>query len=190
MGFAREWMMAKLGRADPGTYWGKVLGNRAEGVLTISPKQEGSGEPSPENVRPIHPGLTLVRDDDSVLEVYGGELDTTSGVLTVGRLLFSANSSTMNNSEDYPGWKNAGVRQYDPKNGTHRNGLTNVGKGYSINVNGNNDVIFLSPSLYGGRTQNDWIALTQDIQIVYELATPITYQLTETEVKRARRKIR
>lgn len=57
-----------------------------------------------------------------------------------------------------------------------------VGQSYGININGANDVIYLSPSKYGGMTQTDWIALAVDVQIVYELATPQTYQLTPTQI--------
>lgn len=44
------------------------------GDHSFLPIQDGSGDPSPENVRPIRPGLTFTRDDDSVLSVYGGTL--------------------------------------------------------------------------------------------------------------------
>ena len=44
------------------------------GDHSFLPIQEGSGNPSPENVRPIHPGLTFTRDDDSVLTIWGGKL--------------------------------------------------------------------------------------------------------------------
>ena len=54
-------------------------------LIPITATQEGSGEPSPTNIRPIHAGLTIVRDDDSVLEVYGGELDVLTGVLTLNK---------------------------------------------------------------------------------------------------------
>ena len=44
------------------------------GTYDFLPIQEGTGDPSPENVRPITPGLTLTRDDNTTLEVWGGSL--------------------------------------------------------------------------------------------------------------------
>ena len=44
------------------------------GTYDFLPIQEGTGDPSPENVRPITPGLILTRDDNTTLEVWGGSL--------------------------------------------------------------------------------------------------------------------
>lgn len=44
------------------------------GTYDFLPIQAGTGDPSPENIRPITPGLTLTRDDNTTLEVYGGSL--------------------------------------------------------------------------------------------------------------------
>ena len=55
-----------------------ILTFNQSGDHSFLPIQEGTGDPSPENVRPIHPGLTFTRDDDSVLSVYGGTLTVNS----------------------------------------------------------------------------------------------------------------
>jgi len=73
--------------------------------IGIEPQQEGSGDPSPENIRPIsgwtaanivvspttsaEDGTTYTiefRDGDNPLTVYGGTLDVTSGELVVDRV--------------------------------------------------------------------------------------------------------
>lgn len=53
----------------------------ADKLIPITPNQSGSGDPSPINVRPITAGLTITRDDSSVLEIYGGTLNVVNGEL-------------------------------------------------------------------------------------------------------------
>lgn len=71
--------------------------------------QEGTGDPSPENVRPITPGLTFTRDDDSVLSVYGGTLTVNedgTGSLKSEWMIFGVNDiDTINrgNPDSYEG---------------------------------------------------------------------------------------
>ena len=64
--------------------------------LLIVPKQEGSGTPSPTNVRPItgwNAFILSVNDTEKVITtgeagtVYGGTLDITTGLLTVDRAI-------------------------------------------------------------------------------------------------------
>ena len=57
----------------------------------------------------------------------------------------------------------------------------NIGKKFSINTLGTNDILFLSIRDYG-KTQTEWQALAIDVQIVLPLATPITYTLTPQEI--------
>ena len=73
-------------------------------VIEILPQQSGSGDPSPDNVRPItgYTGVNIYRESaydpdadptysiswqDEAGTVYGGELDVTNGVLTVNSVL-------------------------------------------------------------------------------------------------------
>lgn len=169
-------------------------------TVGVEPVQSGTGTPSPTNVRPITgwtganvyvsptsdpaDGRTYsVTFPSEAGTVYSGVLDVTAGTLTVDRLMFSRNTSTMNNSENYPGWKNAGIKQYGAKNGQVPRSTMNIGTVYGTNVN--NDVMFLPVNTYG-KTQTEWKALAQDVQILYELVTPITYQLTPAEITRIR----
>ena len=177
-----------------------ALAKPAESLtIEILPQQSGSGDPSPDNVRPISgfTGVNIYHESaydpdadptysidwtDEAGTVYGGSLDAVSGVMTVDKLMFTANTSTMNNAEEWPGWRDKGVRANNPKGGEFNNAIVNVGKAYAINVNSNNDIIYLPKHLYNHMNQTDWIALAIDVQIVYDLATPLTYQLTPTQV--------
>ena len=51
-----------------------VNSDHAVRTYTISATQEGSGRPSPTNIRPIKPGLVFKRDNGSVMTIYGGTL--------------------------------------------------------------------------------------------------------------------
>ena len=78
------------------------------------PKQDGSGTPSPDNVRPITGGrdsITFTRAEDGASRVvalgetvYGGKID--DGTLTTVWLSVTLNIDDMNNAEAYPGWQN------------------------------------------------------------------------------------
>lgn len=76
------------------------------------PKQEGSGTPSPDNVRPITGGrdsVTFTRAEDGASRVvtlgktvYGGKVD--DGILTAVWENVTLNVDDMNGSEEFPGW--------------------------------------------------------------------------------------
>ena len=75
----------------------------ADGTYDFEPIQEGEGDPSPDNVRPITPALTLTRDDNSVLTVYGGSItfrDDGTSRLVEDRTLITVTSVTTH-SETY-----------------------------------------------------------------------------------------
>lgn len=70
-------------------------------IANIEPKQSGSGDPSPSNVRPISGSSSVVisvADENNIVQstktidlgrtVYGGTLNVTTGVLTVTKALF------------------------------------------------------------------------------------------------------
>ena len=54
-------------------------------TITYEPIQLGSGDPSPDNIRPILPATTLNIGGVDI-PVYGGTLDVTTGVLTIDKL--------------------------------------------------------------------------------------------------------
>jgi archaellum component FlaC len=101
----------------------------------IEPVQEGSGDPSPENIRPIsgHTEANVVvspttdtedgttyniqfKDGDNPLTVYGGTLDVVSGVLTVDRLCVTYSDTDKKKNSSfrlYPAPSNALVTNAD-----------------------------------------------------------------------------
>ena len=116
--------------------------------------------------------------------VYGGTLDVLTGVLTVTKAFWTRNTADMDNADDTPGWRNSGIRDLigSGVNEEFRNQIMNIGTFWSANTNGSNDILFLRTARYN-KTQDEWKALAMDIQIVVELATPITIQLTPTQVE-------
>ena len=118
---------------------------------------------------------------------YGGELDVVRGVLRVTHGIVNLNTSTMNNNSSYPGWTNqTWLDNYAHESESGRakdNVLLNIGEYIAYNAIGNNSIVFLPQDSYGGLTQEEWIAKAQDVQIAYELATPVEVQLTPTEIK-------
>lgn len=171
-------------------------------TVNIEPVQAGSGAPSPTNVRPItgwtgcniHVSPTTtggtvypVSWEAEAGTVYGGTLDVTTGLLTVNKILFTRAVADMNNSDNYPGWRNCTELEnvYGVTIGI--NGVIyttgNIGASFSYNVSNGNRIIFLSRGTYG-KTQGEWKSEYPNliVQILLKLATPITYQLTPLDV--------
>lgn len=115
--------------------------------------------------------------------VYGGTLDVVSGVLTVDRAMVTLNTANMNNSNDYPGWSNSGIRNLMGAglNTLFNDVQTNVGRGIGVNTVSTNDTLMLLKTQYG-LTQNQWKELAIDAQMLVPLATPTTIQLTPTQI--------
>ena len=59
--------------------------------VQINAKQEGSGTPSPTNVRPILPGAIFNINNEDV-PVYGGILDTHTGTVTINKSFLTISS--------------------------------------------------------------------------------------------------
>ena len=163
--------------------------------VTLSPVQ-ASGTPSPDNPIPIsgHSEIKAWREEtyDATAdpycevtlgqEVYGGSLDVTTGVLTIDKVMWTKNTASMNNDENYAGWQHAGLRDYL---GTGLNGVfltqMNVFDRFGYNSNGPNDIVYFYKG-WTGLTQSEWQEMALDMQIIVPLATPLTYQLTPQEV--------
>ena len=169
------------------------------GTFYVVPSQAGTGTPSPSNPRAIsgYTGMTITHTDgqtppvesetlpvswsDEAGTVYGGSRKT-DGTLTETWGLLELRVSDMNNSENYPGWKNSGIKAlYGADKGSipTTDFLVNVGDGLGINTNGNNDICYLPTGTYG-LTQSQWQAQYPDlvIQILVKLATPNEYTLS------------
>lgn len=133
--------------------------------------------------------------------VYGGTLDVSTGVLTVTKGYKSFNGSE--NWQRTSG--SSGVYRYNvngtltgskrpASNSTNANLLSNMYESKTANqtytgVQGisqqaNLDDMYVYDSTYSALTLDDWKAhlASNNLQVIYELATPQTYQLTPTQV--------
>lgn len=170
-------------------------------VISIDPVQEGTGDPSPENIRPIsgHTQATLwvkpTYDPDSNptvslslgQTVYGGKIDLVTGEGEITHALWTKNTSTMNNAENYPGWTSSGIKALigSGLNKSYYNQMLNVGTSFSVNTSGDYDILFLlkdGDQSYG-LTQTQWKALAIDLQIYVKLSTPIPLSLTGQQIQ-------
>ena len=148
------------------------------------------------NICPIsgRTAATLTRSDgDEISEdftiqlgttVYGGDVNWDTGVMTVTHVLLVNNTADMDNSEDWPGWRTSGIRQYigGGINRVFTGQTMNVGTVYGANTTGNDDTLILPKDTYN-LSQTEWKALATDVQILVPLATPTTIQLTPTQLQ-------
>ena len=133
---------------------------------------------------PTNPTVTKTYTIQLGDTVYGGTLDVTRGELRVTHELWTKNTSAMNNTENYPGWINCGIKEL-VGNGFDRlieNQIMNIGTDYGVNTQEHYDILYLPRDTYG-KTQTEWKALAQDIEIAVELATPYTIQLTPQQIR-------
>ena len=181
-------------------------------TVSIEPVQAGSGDPSPSNVRPItgwtgcnvvvsptnsaQDGTTYNISFGSAGTVYGGSLDVPSGVLTVTHTLWSTNGrpasdptavSTSNDITQF--WLYAGGTNRTYFNGVKCDSLINNQSGgisntfraistYQSSIN-----IYMPTSLAGTtRASINTYLNAHPMNFWVQLITPVTYQLTPTEV--------
>ena len=157
---------------------GKTLNN-----VIITPQIEISSAYTPYPYEPYTNITTSISWQSTAGTVYGGTLDVVNKELTVTHVLWENNTANMDNSETYPGWKNSGIRALigEGKNKIFSDQILNIGTAFSANTTyTSNDVIFFSQINYN-KTQTEWKALALDVQILIELATPITYSLTDDQ---------
>lgn len=171
-------------------------------IVNMEPIQSGTGEPSPDNVRPIsgRTGLNIyvspttnaadattyaVDWTSQAGTVYGGTVDVVTGVLTVDSVYFTDK------------WKNGAgatsLGSYTKRSFTHavKSKYPNYVKTPICNV-ANYKAQFTEDSLHfyvnSAETNNILVFLPNDtdgetdIQVCYELATPFTYQLTPQDI--------
>jgi len=120
---------------------------------------------------------------DEAGTVYGGRLDVTTGLLTVDRAKLTLNTANMVGENEYPGWwsDELGNIITTPINDTIQ-AQVNIGTSVGVNTiitEGAN--IFLPSNVYG-KSRSEWQALALDVQTLLPYTTPVTYQLTPTEV--------
>ena len=166
-------------------------------VTGIVATQEGSGTPSPSNVRPIS-GFSKVTIHNNSTEVevqlgqtvYGGSLNVTTGELTITHRIITVESVQyvyllQSNNKYY--WVN--TLPDTSINGTnvvssHFVGKRGVAEG-NCYITGNGQLLVAVPTDQTLNTKalaDAWCAENKP-QFVYPLATPITVQLSPTEVR-------
>ena len=174
-------------------------------VAGINPVQSGEGDPSPDNVRPISgwTGMTVnangteipISWESEAGTLYGGSLDVLNGILTVDRkrVVYDGTNATwrmytvsgvirmqtqvddMLNVKDityngeYVVICNIGKTQIPDAIGTVRNYQQRLWYYPPAGI----DTV---------ESFNAWLA-ENNLEVVYMLADPITYQLTPTEIK-------
>lgn len=161
-------------------------------VTQITGYQEGTGTPSPDNIRPIvaySSGTVEVEDGDGNVTthtttypsaIYRGSEDVVNGSVESAKVLLTLNTATMDNTnQNYAGWRSSGIRALLGAgiNRSFTNQILNIGDTFGVNTEDNYDILFLAKSVYG-LTQDEWKALAIDVQIVVELPTPTTEQVT------------
>lgn len=131
-------------------------------------------------------GNNIVIDLDGTR--YGGQLiilpDRT--YFHVTHQILEKTVASMNNDENFPGWRASGVRALVGAglNTTYTNQVVNVGSEFSVNTNGSNDELYLRKSTYG-LTQSQWISQYPNltIQFCVEIATPFDIDLTPHQIE-------
>ena len=169
----------------------------------IVPVQEGEGDPSPENVRPITgwDKAMLMHNDSAITlpfgqTVYGGTLDVTSGVLIVDRVLKTLSSSEnwLFNLGGLPGlyWHSIILCDSEVADASQLNKA--VSSHYKYEIDKENS-FWLANSGKNIRIANN-ISTTEEwkdylisenssghpVQILYYIATPVTLQLIPQEI--------
>lgn len=151
---------------------------------------------------PIIPGLSLIRDDGSRLEVYGGMLDFVSGKLVVDTAAFDITDQTvfggsdpkkiytplhdMRRLTDYRSYMLSSLFPVASSSNASVDSISVTGFIYDSTYPGNNWIYILAPDgLF--KTASDfkaWIS-ARPFRVTYPLATPVTYLLTPAELQRA-----
>ena len=169
--------------------------------VSFVPKQAGSGEPSPDNVRPItgYDSLSLTHSNNADATntydvalpetVYGGTVDCVTGAGSNQYFFKELTIADMNNSEDFPGWKNQdwvnACKTKPVENGSFialgiygTTNIVNVSEKYFFYFNGT--TLYSLPSYWGGKTQSQIKEAYPDlvVQFCLKLATPEPFQAT------------
>lgn len=170
-------------------------------VADIDAVQSGSGDPSPDNVRPISGwdsvnvtvSPTLDTQDGTTYTitlpqtVYGGTLDVVSGVLTIDTYCMLASSRTWNKSPVANNRINCSLPvRAKPRQCwcSHFKPITSGGMPTADGTIYVNTAAQIIINYMDGVTLEQWNAFlaSENVQIAYEMETPQTIQLTPQEV--------
>ena len=168
-------------------------------TVRIEPKQAGSGDPSPDNVRPIsgwdsvqvnHGGADVSNPTTITIPlpqtVYGGTLDVTTGELVVdmamvdlGTLTWAYNASYKFFRADLDGKAN-GRTNLIASSYAHGD-VWDTSTDYIVAGHTGTNAIYVKDSRYTDAAS--FKSAMSGVQLDYELATPITLTLTPQEIK-------
>lgn len=172
---------------------GQAIGKELPTVVTIPVKQSGSGDPSPDNIRPI-----IGYEIDGIGTVYGGDINTDDLTLTTSKQLITLRGTSFVASATYRGsfyQRNETVRQLygvRPRDNreficTHAKSVPNVGayaRGCCLSDTSINFWIMPPDTTLAGwhaYLQNQRTAETP-VQILVETAVTETYTLTPQQM--------
>ena len=168
----------------------------------IVPLQEGTGDPSPDNVRPISGwnSATLTHNDTPITiqfgqTVYGGTLDVGTGVLTVDSIFLKLDTTYVIRFYEFQGKNGVFFLYCLPGIFTRIEGVcshgicttrVSIANESWIWLGVNNEMVYWVGVLdaLGLSTVAEfksWLD-TQDVQIVYPAKEPVTIQLTPQEI--------
>ena len=185
--------------ADVITIEDAVPANLADCSVKIEPVQSGSGDPSPTNVRPItgHTDVSVeVTDEDEKTKtytiqlgdtIYGGTVDFNTGVMTVTHKYVDMGTL---------GWFKDSTNVFKTTLSDGKYGVNLICSQYYATTNVNVDgTIFFNNAYYGDYkmavcdsryvddTAETFATAMDGVQLVYELATPTTIQLTPQQIQ-------
>lgn len=170
--------------------------------VNITPSQSGSGDPSLSNPRPISgytqavvtntgSGKTFSATVDFPTTIYGGTLNVTTGVLTIDRAMADLGTLTyIFSSSGGNRFYTSGLANNIKKVEGSLNLLSSAYRAVSSisTLYANNGCMWLSSggniSFSAGGETNPTAFKTamSGVQLCYELATPVTYQLTPKQL--------
>ena len=178
-------------------------------IAGMEPIQEGSGDPSPDNIRPIsgrtganvyHSGADTadyetvsVPWEEEAGTVYGGTLDVTGGVLTVthvyvdlGTLSWIRTTSYAHpffyaQKLDYKRRTNVMCSGFAPIKPRMASGFGNDAADLSVTGGYDNSQIYVRYDAYSDAAS--FKSAVSGVVLVYQLATPQTYQLTLQQIQ-------
>ena len=182
------------------TFETDVAGKIKNLVVDINPVQSGSGDPSPDNIRPItgwtganvnvNSEIINITFPSAAGTVYGGTLDVVKGELVVDRAMVDLGTLTWTYDQNV--FRFSAILPFAPNitDGIRTRGICEIYKADQSVYSGSGRVF--SAFCFGGtvvfvrdsRFDNvsDFKSAMSGVQLCYEIATPITYQLTPQEI--------
>ena len=202
----------KTATGNPATFTTDISKPMTQCKALFTPVQSGSGDPSSQNVRPItgFTGINIYHSGEDKTDydtyavtfpagtgtVYGGSVNLITGVLTVDYKAPNLSSETWvlrSENESRQIWQIATPDRQEVASselldayssefaGTTASGAWSVGRFAPAASGGGNVVIFVVPPA-SYTTSSEVQTGMADVQFVYRLKEPLTFQLTEQQI--------